>query len=512
MNAHRFLRRLGAVLMVGALFTMVAAPAAQASPAPPPAAAAAVPAAAVAPLARPVPALGTGDVLCGIAGTAIFGPIGGLTGALGVCDKAGKVISNAVGSLFDTMVLSPITDDVNSAVASELQTMFTWWLNWPSVSVDSNDYGMAGLTKWIAGAVAIILLMQQGIRMIMRRKSAPLVEAIEGLLKFAFMAAVGETLLAMLLAGSDSLCDWIIRTGFTCPPLPQSCDNNTLAKGLAGAFAPGDGIATILLLIFGILAALMGIIQLILLVIRQSAIPIEACLLLIAASGQVGEANGRTRSWSPKLWASITGVVLYKPMAALVIVVGYKEIVTAKGLAAVITGFVTLLLSVFALPSMIKIFAPIVGAASGGGGGGGLLAVAGEAMMMQRMGGGSRGSRGESGNKGGGDSGGPAAQAARMEASGPAAAGAGPSGTQALSAAGNPGAAIAAGGPTGAAAAGGASGAATGASASGGAATGAAAAGAGAALPPLAVALVALKAADAARKKAGDTVSEWSQS
>jgi hypothetical protein len=30
-------------------------------------------------------------------------------------------------------------------------------------------------------------------------------------------------------------------------------------------------------------------------------------------------------------------------------------------------------------------------------------------------------------------------------------------------------------------------------------------------MPPLAVALVALKAADAARKKAGETVSEWSQ-
>lgn len=509
MSARRLLRRLGAVLLVGGLLTVLAAPGAQAAT--PPAASAVLASAGLpeaAPLGQDVGAAeGMGTVLCGIAGGILSGGIGGILGGIGLCSTAGSVISDAVGDLFDAMVLNPAASDVSSASNSELQQLFSWWLEWPSVSVSASDFGLDAPPMWIAEVVAIILLMQQGVRMIMRRKGAPLMQAVEGLLKFAFMVAAGEGLLASLLAGGDAMTTWILNTGFGCPA--SGCDNSTLASGLTAGFSVSNaGAAALLEVVFGVLLMLVGFIQLVLLIIRQSAIPIQAAMIPIAAAGQIGD--GKPQQWQGKLWGSMLGVILYKPIAAFVIAIGYREVTTASGFRELITGFVTLTLSIFSLPSMVKLFAPIVGAASGAGGGGGLLGVAGEAMMLQRMSGGGGGRGGEAPSGGGGgqagsDSGGASAQAARMANSGPASEGAAGAVETSGAAASSSGAAATSGAAGAGSAAGGAS------AASGGAAAGGAAA-AGAALPPLAAALIAVKAADAARQKAGNTISEWSQS
>ncbi len=516
MSARRVLRRLAAVLLVGGLLTVLAAPGAQAAT--PPAASAALASVSLpeaAPLGQDVGAAdGVGTVLCGIAGGILGGGgIGGILGGIGLCSSAGSVISDAVGDLFDAMVLNPAASDVSGASDSELQQLFSWWLEWPSVSVSASDFGLDAPPMWIAEVVAIILLMQQGVRMIMRRKGAPLMQAVEGLIKFAFMVAAGEGLLASLLAGGDAMTTWILNTGFGCPA--SGCDNATLAKGLTAGFSVSNaGTAALLEVVFGILLMLVGFIQLVLLIIRQSAIPIQAAMIPIAAAGQIGD--GKPQQWQGKLWGSMFGVILYKPIAAFVIAIGYREVTTATGFRELITGFVTLTLSIFSLPSMVKLFAPIVGAASGAAGGGGLLGVAGEAMMLKRMsgaGGGGGGGGGEAPS--GGDSGGASAQAARMANSGPAAEGAtGAVESSGASAAG--GGASATGGAAGAGSAAGGAGAAGSAAGGAGAASGGVAAGgaaaAGAALPPVAVALIAVKAADAARQKAGNTISEWSQS
>jgi hypothetical protein len=382
--------------------------------------------------------------------------------------------------------------------------MLSWWLNMPSVDLTgSGALGLRPIALYLAAVVAIVLAIGQAIRTMISRKGAPLLEVAEGVVKLALWIGLGESLLGSLLAASDALTSWIAQLGF------GSADSGQVATAFTarslGALPAGDWI---LVIILALTMIVVGMLQMILLVIRQAAIPIQFTLVPIAAAGQIGGANSTPRRWLPKLEASVGAVIAYKPMAMFVIAVGYREMAQADGLAQSILGLVTLVLSVIALPSMIRLFAPLVGTAQGGAGAG-LLAVAGEALMLRRMSGVGRGGEAAAPTT-------PAAQAAAMNTSGPASApsGAAPGGSTpavtAANGANGAGSAVSAEVTQSSGTAGDGGGGTTRNPDAGGNATGQAAVARTGGFP-IAGIVLGLKAADAARQKVGGTISEWSQ-
>ncbi|MFQ6199139.1 hypothetical protein [Streptomyces sp. NPDC000405] len=375
--------------------------------------------------------------------------------------------------------------------------------NFSSVSLQAILFGLGVM-------IATLLTMVQAIRTAIRRKGTPLMEALQGLMVAVLTCAVGITVIDSLLVASDKLTESILNVSF------NGKDNmpDVVVKVLLPAMS--NPMAVILM---ATVVLLVGLCQVVLLFLRQAAIPIQGLILPIAAAGQVGGSS--TRQWLPRLATAIMTVIAYKPLAAVIISVGFLEMEYSTTMIDWIRGVVTLVLSVFALKALMGVFAPLGVAVTGGGGGaalGSLLNTAGSFLGARSgRGGGSaaptsatdhadymKRSTGNSGGPGP-SAGGTAIQHSQNPPPGGPASGAGGAAGQA----GAPGAA----GTAGAGGAAGTAGTAAGAAGSAGsAAGGAGAAGGGAAAAgPVGIAIVAAEAVNQGIQSAGNSMSEGSK-
>ncbi|MER6845809.1 hypothetical protein [Streptomyces platensis] len=313
--------------------------------------------------------------------------------------EVGKKVVEGAASAF-----KPFADDVAKFTGDMIKTGMTWWLMTPSVRIE--DTGVLGDPKKAAGSslslhavmlgvgtlIAVLLTMFQGMRMIMQRKGQPFVQVLQGLLVNVLVNAVGVAVIDSLLVASDQLTKTIIGIGFNDHSAPER-----MVAMLLPAMADPGAVLLMALVVF-----LVGGAQVVLLFLRQAAIPFQALLLPIAGSGQVGAEN--TRQWLPRLITTILTVICYKPMAAVIISVGFIEMQHGNGIVDWLRGVVTLVLSVFALKGLMSLFAPIGMAMGGGAGGGGLaggLMGMASSMGASAMTSGGSGAEGASGGDGG---------------------------------------------------------------------------------------------------------------
>ncbi|WP_329151256.1 hypothetical protein OG275_38120 (plasmid) [Streptomyces niveus] len=421
-----------------------------------------------------------------------------------------KEVLSAPAKAVANSVLGDAAESMAEFTAEFIEISFTWWLMTPSVQV--KDSGVLGdpnkpqdPTKYlslhavmvgIGIMIAIMLTIFQGIRIIIQRKGAPVAQLIQGFLINALVSAAGVAIIDALLIASDSLTMTILKVAFGGDDAP---------KRMAVMLLPAIGNPMGLLAV-ALIALVVGGIQVVTLFLRQAAIPIQALLLPIAGSGQLGGES--SRQWLPKLFTAIMVIITYKPMAALIIAVGFTEIKHGSGIIDFVRGIVTLVLSVVALKSLMALFAPLGmsmgNAVSSGGGLGGALSMVGGAMASQM------GGAGGAGADGGGSTS-AASHAAHMDRNGPAGGG-GSAPAPASADEGNSAIQQAGGGgnipqQTGAEAGASAaeSGAAAGQTAAAGGSQAAAGTAAKAAGGPVTVALVAAEAAHSAVKSAGNT-------
>lgn len=302
---------------------------------------------------------------------------------------ATDVASEAFEGFFGAWV-----DALTSFVSDLIYSGFTWWLMPDGVRIsnlgifgaEGTGVNLPAICLGLGVFIATMLTIFQGLRTIVRRKGTPLVQALQGLMLHVLAVALGVAVIDGLLEAADALTEAILAAGFQAS---EDAPEQIVATLLPQIGNP-VGLACIALIVL-----LIGLVQLVLLFLRQAALPVLALLLPIASSGQVGE--GATRQWLPRLITMMFAIIAYKPMAALIITVGFVEMSEAPTLLDWIRGVVTLALSVVALPAMMKLFAPLGAAggnavASGGGLVGAAAGVAG--MVAARSGGGGDGGSG----------------------------------------------------------------------------------------------------------------------
>ena len=136
------------------------------------------------------------------------------------------------------------------------------------------------------------------------------------------------------------------------------------------ALTLGSGAAPAVVLIFGVLAIVLALVQAVLMLFRQAALIILAAVLPLAAAGSVAPA---TRTWVRKITAWMLALICYKPAAAAVYAAAFTMIGSGRGIRAALTGFVMLALSVLALPVLMKFFTWTTGTVASAGGGGQFL-------------------------------------------------------------------------------------------------------------------------------------------
>ena len=290
----------------------------------------------------------------------------------------------------------------------------TFWVGTETVNPDSP--AVQNLQRYTVPVSAVILtgsVMVQGIRMMLSRKKDPLIAVAVDLIRYAVVSAIGLTTLALGVRAADAMAQALVDQGL-----------NDYAERMKGIFTQGiDTNGAFSLLLLALIGFLLGMLQWLLAFFRTAGLLVLAAVLTLAAA---------RAEWMKRIVPWALTLVAYKPMAAMIYVIGFGLMGDGQDVSARLTGLMVLALAAVAMPAMMRFFAWSGGAASGGSGVGGALAA---------------GAMGIAARGGFGGGGGAAQTAQNTAANGP---GSSPAGARANPAAGPPSPPSGAGGVAGA--------------------------------------------------------------
>ncbi|WP_298255429.1 hypothetical protein [uncultured Arthrobacter sp.] len=227
-------------------------------------------------------------------------------------------------------------------------------------------------TFYLTLALAAISMIVAGVRMVWSQRAEPAQDLLKGLLTLAIVTASGVALLNVLLGATDALAEQIIDAGV-------GDDFQADVQMLLGMEDTGASSAIflmgnqMLIIIGGLLAVLVNIVQIMLMVLRTAMLFLIAGVLPLSAAFMNTETG---KSWFSKIIAWTLAFAFYKPAAALIYATGIQMttsgLFSGQALLQFSAGLILILASVVALPVLIGFLSPALGAmASSGGGGGG---------------------------------------------------------------------------------------------------------------------------------------------
>jgi type IV secretion system protein TrbL len=291
-------------------------------------------------------------------------------GALDLGCQAGQ----AIGSTFEG-----IAADVGRGAAELVISWAAWWAE--SDSVDPRDNAVLSAqraTRPVIYAVLVGAILVQAIRLMLSRKGEPLVLVATGLVRYAAVSALGVTTLHIALQAGDALAADLLDGAV-----------GNFAQLMQDLLTNGEGDAVFLILLMSLLAAVLSLVQWVLMAMRQAGLLVLAAMLPLAASGSLTRS---TRGWLDKLLAWLLAMVVYKPAAAFIYYIGFSYLSSpsaAQGgyVSTMLTGIMVLLLAVIAMPVLLKFFSWSGTQIGGGGGGGsGFLGAVGAVAMSRDQG------------------------------------------------------------------------------------------------------------------------------
>lgn len=288
-------------------------------------------------------------------------------GALDLGCQAGQ----AVGPAFEGIVA-----DVARGAAELVVAMAAWWTATDSVDPTNEAVVAAqGATRPVILVMLVGSVLVQAIRIIISRKGEPLVMVATGLVRYALVAALGLLTLQIALRAGDALATDLLDGAV-----------GNFAQFLQERLTVGDGDTVFVVLLVSLIAAVLSVVQWVLMALRQAGLLVLAAMLPLAASGSLTRS---TRGWLPQLLAWLLAMVVYKPAAAFVYYIGFSylsspSISSQDDVATMLTGIMVLLLAVIAMPVLLKFFAWSGTQISGSGGGGsGFLGAVGAVAMSR---------------------------------------------------------------------------------------------------------------------------------
>ncbi|KJS61958.1 hypothetical protein [Streptomyces rubellomurinus] len=316
------------------------------------------------------------------------------------CEHIGKSVDQTITAEWNdvwTSALGELLKAGTDFVKGLVRFTLTVALQGPSLHLeDTGLYGekatLAGVLVWLGLVISVVGLMWQIGRMAVTGQVRHLGQALSGWLQNCLLCAVGVSAVAMLLRAGDVLTDGMVKLTFG--------DSGAATGHIVDVLVPH--VVNPFIVLCGLLVLVpVGFVQLVLIYLRNSAIPIQCLLLPVAGAGRVG--GETTRKWAPLLIKSILLGIAYKPMVAVIVCAGFAEFGHADTVVEWLRGLTTLMLGVLAPAALARVFGPIaeeVGSAMSSGGATAALSAA--ASYATRASGG-----GDDSKSAGGDGGGP---------------------------------------------------------------------------------------------------------
>ncbi|WP_344336739.1 hypothetical protein, partial [Streptomyces globosus] len=305
----------------------------------------------------------------GTAMSAVLGPIGAIAGGFGsgsMCDKLGSKASEKVKQEWQEIKDSALGDiivAIEDAAKWILRKVLTIALMTPSVDLEATGlwgkdrkYSLSGMLMWLGLVIAVAGVMWQLGKMALTGQTKHAGRAMLGWVENIVLSAVGVALFVLLLEIGDAISTGLVNEVFK--------NDQKVLERVLDVMIPNGISNPILLLGVVQLMVIVGFVQMVLMFLRQSAIPIICLLIPVAGGGRTG--GDVTRQWAPKLITSGLVIVAYKPMLAVIMCVGFVEFGESATLAEWLRGCATLILAILAPAPLTKVFAPF-GAAVGGG-------------------------------------------------------------------------------------------------------------------------------------------------
>lgn len=318
--------------------------------------------------------------------------------------NAGCVFGDGICAATEGFINS-LFHGVTDSLGGLAKSLGSFWVNTPSIPLTGEDNAVTFIrdtTLWYVGVLMVISVLIAAGQMMWTRKGQPLTELLSSLLKFAIINAASVSGVTMLLDSGDKFSAWIIK---------QSTDEG-FDKALSTLIGPevfksgiSVGIA-IFAIVMGIIAIIVAVIQIGLLIVRSA-----MALILVGTLPLAFSATNTSwgKQWSQKHVSWLIAFILYKPVASLIYAAAFKVFGSygkidgddGQRMTYFISGLVLMVGALFALPAMMRLIVPAVGAAAGAG-----AMFAGAAVGSAASGAVNFGSRMRGGGRGGGGAGG----------------------------------------------------------------------------------------------------------
>lgn len=280
-----------------------------------------------------------------------------------VCSGAGGIVAAGAKSAVDA-----IAHSLADGLATVLKTVTTFWTQLDVPAMNTPGGPVVQLQHdvyWLQGLIVVASLLYAAGKMAITRDGKAAAQAAGALALTVVVTGLGLTAIDLVSSAGDSYSTWIIdrSAGGDLSQRLLAISNLSTMSGMAG-----------LMIVFGILGIVAAFAQLGLLIARIGVLAIIGGTLPVTAAGTNTQMG---RAWFQRIVGWLIAFVVYKPVAATIYAGAFYLIGDGEDITSVMSGLVLLMLSVLALPALLRLITPAVNGAFHGDVGGGLALAAG---------------------------------------------------------------------------------------------------------------------------------------
>jgi type IV secretion system protein TrbL len=289
-------------------------------------------------------------------------------------DGATSAVNRALAFLAGTLASWLMTSSKNIC-PTQGSDPATWDPNWLQTCNDTSS-AATQLRELMLPLTAVVLLggmLWQAILMVISRKGEPLLQAARGLFNTALWGSIGVGAAHLMLKFGDGFSAWVIDQSVAGNGTPA----DKLRTVVTAMVSAGDKIDPLIGLFINGVAVGFIIVQILLMTFRDGGVIIMAGLKQFAAAGSATQA---TSGWGSKTTSWMLALIAYKPSVALIYATAWKML--DGDVRDLFTGLGIVILSVIALPVLLKFFTVFTGHIANSGGGGLASAAAGAASTL----------------------------------------------------------------------------------------------------------------------------------
>ena len=264
---------------------------------------------------------------------------------------------------------SALINSISADLANVMKSLMTFWIKAPNPDLSSGPGSVIAQVQNITTPIivfsVIVGIILAGMKLIRASSDTQgdLESLTRGLLLIVAVSVAGATVVALLESGFAEMAQYILDKGF---------NGHDVGQTLLTLFTDPTGGGSISTIIFGILGIIVSAIQWAIMIFRGAILALLVGILPVAAAGAL--TNGGMASFK-KVCGWIAAFILYRAAAAIIYATAFLMLGSGSS-SGIMFGEILIVLSILALPALLRLM-PAGAEAMGGGGGGAMGAVAG---------------------------------------------------------------------------------------------------------------------------------------